>query len=102
MKLRNGFVSNSSSSSFCIIGVHTNEDNYYDLQDKYGSDLSFYCGDEEGYCVGLWATRYLEKEKLGDACVTVFKELSSILSSDDMAKLMNGRKVELIYDGYYS
>ena len=101
MKLRNGFVSNSSSSSFCIIGVHTDEDTYYNLQEKY-SDLEFFNGDEEGYCVGLWATRYLEKEKLGDACVTVFKELSSILSSDDMAKLMGGRKIELIYDGYYS
>ena len=47
MKLRNGFVSNSSSSSFCIIGVHTDEDTYYNLQEKY-SDLEFFNGDEEG------------------------------------------------------
>ena len=39
MKLRNGFVSNSSSSSFCIIGVHTDEDTYYNLQEKYSDAI---------------------------------------------------------------
>jgi len=28
MKIRNGFVSNSSSSSFCIVGVAANNDNF--------------------------------------------------------------------------
>ena len=48
MKLRNGFVSNSSSSSFLILGVHTDEDTYYNLRERYEDDLSFYQGDEEG------------------------------------------------------
>lgn len=102
MKLRNGFVSNSSSSSFLILGVHTDEDTYYNLRERYEDDLSFYQGDEEGYCVGLWATEYLEKEKLGDACVSAFQDLHSILSESDFAKLMASNKIELIFDGYYS
>jgi hypothetical protein len=31
MKIRQGFVSNSSSSSFCIFGIYLNENNYEDV-----------------------------------------------------------------------
>lgn len=102
MKVRSGFVSNSSSSSFLIIGVHANDDLYNKLQEKYWEDLEFYVGDEEGYCIGLYAKKFLEEEKLPDAIETVNKELQKILSKEDFDNLMLGRKIDLIYDGYYS
>lgn len=102
MKVRSGFVSNSSSSSFLIIGVHANDDLYHKLQEKYWEDLEFYAGDEEGYCIGLYAKKFLEEEKLPDAIETVRKELQKILSKEDFDKLMPERKLDLIYDGYYS
>lgn len=42
MKIRNGFVSNSSSSSFCIFGINIKDDKYnldYDSLDLKGVNL---------------------------------------------------------------
>lgn len=41
MKFRNGYVSNSSSSSFLILGVNTDENTYYKFRELYEGDLSF-------------------------------------------------------------
>lgn len=87
---------------FLIIGVHVDDDLYEKLQEKYWEDLEFYAGDEEGYCVGLYAKQFLQEEKLPDAIETVNKELKRTLSEEDFNKLMFERKLDLIYDGYYS
>lgn len=108
MKLRNGFVSNSSSSSFLIIGVHADEDVYNRLEEKYGYEgtvcpelLDFYAGDEDGYCIGVEAVGYLEKEKLGDAYVTILSKLQRYMAEEDFESLMEDKELKLIYDSYY-
>lgn len=71
MKIRNGFVSNSSSSSFVVAKVLVGEDNFYkikeilsEIEDEFGGDsdsgcyfdsnkeyitahVSYHCGFEE-------------------------------------------------------
>lgn len=52
MKYRQGFVSNSSTTSFAIFGIEINNDDYNKLEDQYdepvhGKYLSI-CNDEHG------------------------------------------------------
>lgn len=102
MKVRNGFVSNSSSSSFVILGIHVDEDTYYNLQEKYENDgiLDCYEGWEEGCVVGKYATSYLEKDNIPNAVTKVKEELQSELSKDDFDKVFKNADIKLIYDGY--
>jgi len=66
MKIRNGFVSNSSSSSFIINGVKiTNEEaeninnkfswrDLYDMNIKLEQNRNYFCGeDPDGYIIGV-------------------------------------------------
>lgn len=39
MKIRNGFVSNSSSSSFCILGTVVNEDEWFTSEQLEETDI---------------------------------------------------------------
>ena len=52
MKLRNGFVSNSSSSSFMIMGkwIDDSPENTDELEEK---GIYFYEADEDGPCIGV-------------------------------------------------
>ena len=52
MKIRHGFVSNSSSQSFCIYGIYLDEEPKGDLD-----GLSMECTERDEVCVGRsWAS----------------------------------------------
>ena len=106
MKYRSGFVSNSSSSSFCIIGFNANkidEDLFYGWQEKYGNDLCFYDGDDIGQCIGLWAENYLENYSIEQAKPIVLSDIQTRMSSEDFNKLVEKcGKLKFLFDGYYS
>lgn len=107
MKIRNGFVSNSSSSSFLVIGLHIEDEDLYSLlENKYYQHLEFYGGDEEGYVVGVYPQEFLEKAPLGEACDNVLEYMKGIMSKEDFENLMSDSNSEakpvLIYDSYYS
>lgn len=56
MKVRQGFVSNSSTTSFCIYGAYvstkgTDIDDLYELAEDNGLDC--HCGEDGENCVGI-------------------------------------------------
>lgn len=78
MKIRQGFVSNSSSSSFCLLGVNLREGVSDEVYDKvYKSDwLDIEEGleDIEGVVIGISPNRMLENKD-----VTVRMVLDSLV-----------------------
>jgi len=57
MKIRNGFVSNSSSSSFVVYGVKITDDEETKINNFEGltieDDRYFFDGEQDGYIIGL-------------------------------------------------
>lgn len=63
MKIRNGFVSNSSSSSFCIFGAVVDEKGYEQIE-KEVSDAGLYYNWGPEFSEGVYVGR--EWSKIGD------------------------------------
>lgn len=107
MKLRNGFVSNSSSSSFIIFGMHVSKENYEYLREKYedvdwnDGALSFYDSDTEGFVVGKDAIPYLEQQNIPDSKLTALSDIMNSIDKNDFLILTSNDKISLIYDSYY-
>ena len=63
MKVRNGFISNSSSTSFCIVGMYFNKSELESFKIKI-EDLEDFGFDThpnqsyDGYYVGIFASRW--------------------------------------------
>lgn len=72
MKVRNGFVSNSSSSSFCLFGIEAPSGEDYDSLeekiDKSKMKLEFHSGisdySDDSYFIGLTPTAMKDDETL--------------------------------------
>lgn len=104
MKIRNGFVSNSSSSSFCIIGVHVSETDYDKIQEMdsiIDGDFVFYHGDEYGSVFGLYPDSILETHTLAEARQIFKNKLTDVIGEEYATEILSNRSVELIYDSYY-
>lgn len=89
MKIRNGFVSNSSSSSFVVIGVSSSEDN------EVKGLKSLYVEDK-GYITGIVLTdgEYMDSISISfDKLQEYAKKVSELLEIDiSEVKLMAGTR----------
>lgn len=102
MKLRNGFVSNSSSSSFIIFGMHVSKENYKYLRGKYeDGTLSFYDSDTEGFVVGKDAIPYLEQQNIPDSKLTALSDIMNSIDKNDFLILTSNDKISLICDSCF-
>jgi hypothetical protein len=98
MKIRQGFVSNSSSSSFCILGVSVDNDTY----DKVDSilfkdrilDVESAINDyDDSKYIGLNPSKMKDDETLGqfkDRIVSEAAKLGIIINKDEIDWITDG------------
>ena len=93
MKIRTGFVSNSSTSSFCVYGKRLSDEQYENILKKYDVDyledadtpLEFYPG-YQGWAAGLPWECMGREQTLGDFQDQVVKILSEVMGCTIEAK----------------
>lgn len=101
MKKRNGFVSNSSSTSFCIYGTILNKDEVEDAENKLESlkkGQSFLVqryGEYDDCYVGAYWNEWKNDETKAEFLSRVSAEISRILG-------LVGRSVDQHFEGWYN
>lgn len=94
MKVRTGFVSNSSTTSFCIVGSYVKDlgDEFEDKLYELGSKLSSYGYDWSGdRYVGLSIRQMNDEETLAEFKERAKKELAGIgIEVDTVVVMVEG------------
>jgi hypothetical protein len=81
MKIRNGFVSNSSSSSFCIVGKQYSEEEYETIFNDLDWESPIYgvrITEYDPYTVGLNITTMKDNETLAEFKKRAYEEIHNI------------------------
>jgi hypothetical protein len=102
MKFRSGFVSNSSSSSFILVGVSFSSDEYEALPDDVRENLedNFYVYDEvDEYLVGSKIASWDEEDGISESgSAQEFIEEMQQVQADLLKVLPSDKKIN-IYTG---
>lgn len=103
MKMRSGFVSNSSSSSFCILGVEV-DSNTYDIisSQRYSKDRKTLLDAQSGiscedqYIIGFYPGKMKDDETLGQFKDRIVSEAARVGITVDK------NKIDWYIDGGYN
>ena len=100
MKIRLGFVSNSSSSSFCVVGkLYTNEelenlfsseyiyDKIYSICENICINSGIETYNNDDYCIGFDIYDIKDNETLGDIKNKVLKEIQKFDKNADISQI---------------
>jgi hypothetical protein len=96
MKIRNGFVSNSSSSSFCIMGIRITSELYYKIgKERKPTTLDTETGisHDDVYYIGYNPDKMGEDETLGqfkDRIVTEAARIGISIEKKDLTWITDG------------
>lgn len=81
MKVRKGFVSNSSSSSFCVVGKQYNEEDYEKIFNDLDWESPIYgvrITEYDPYTVGLDINKMKDEETLAEFKKRAYEEIHKI------------------------
>lgn len=99
MKIRIGFVSNSSSTSFCIYGIRIDEDEQKEIMATHGKgDEAYLCGSIEGLIADLNLGLFTGSADSYGEDICIGQEWSTIKDDETGAqfKEATNRKLELL------